>query len=290
MVATIKPFLYLTLVFITFFQACSTSEYTLYAPSAYTAPFLKTKGDNQVSASVSANPVSDNYKSVGGRIQGAYALTNNIGITGAINYQYDKDVLEGYEYSSAQYNENRDWSTLSYKRKDAEAGIGYYKPFRRNQLSFNLFTGIGFGQVRVKESFEYSQGLDNLQNLRHAHNFYKWYLHPSFNLMPRKVFRLSVGTRLTVANFNTFTSELDKAALVNREWYTDRKTIAFIEPNFNLQVAIIPDLLYTHVGGSLSTELTTKDPDSQGRKNYTRDGFLFTGLTFEIGKRKKGKH
>lgn len=261
----------------------------LYAPSAHTAPFLKSKGDNQISASISTNKEGETYKSIGSRVQGAYAITNNIALTGAINYQFEKDFLAGYDFSMAQISESRDWSTLRHKRKDAELGIGYYKPFgSKRQLSFNVFTGVGFGQVNLKESFVY-RGQKDIQILRHSHNQYKWYLHPSLAVMPGKVFRLSVGSRFTLAHFNAFKSELASTDLINRRWYTSSRSIVFVEPSLNLQVAIIPDMLALHFGGSVCGRFTTKDPDSENAaiRDYSRSFILFTGLTFEIGKRKR---
>lgn len=288
MVANIKTVFYITIIFAISLQSCSTSEYMLYAPSAHTAPFLKSKGDNQISASVSTNKEGETYKSIGTRVQGAYAITNNIALTGAINYQFEKDFLAGYDFSMAQNNESRDWSTLRYKRKDAELGIGYYKPFgSKHQLSFNVFTGVGFGQVNVKESFVY-RGRNDIQILRHSHNQYKWYLHPSLAVMPGKVFRLSVGSRFTLAHFNAFKSELTSTDLTNRDWYASPRSIVFVEPSLNLQVAIIPDMLSVHFGGSVCGRFTTKDPYSENAdiRDYSRRFILFTGLTFEIGKRK----
>ncbi len=159
----------------------SSCTHSYYAPNTHMVPMFEKKGELIVTGAVGA---TNNYLDYIGLVdysdfietlefQGAYALTDNIGI---IANGYYGDSGEGAEYSKGYF---------------FEAGAGYYKPLD-NLFVFETYGGFGFGNV--ENGYPIYPYTENQQVSKI--DFVKFFAQPSLGLTTR-YFDIAISTRFS---------------------------------------------------------------------------------------------
>lgn len=173
-----------------------------YIPSMHNVPLLKKEG-NIVVHLTPAN------------VQGAYAVTNNIGLM--VNGQWGGTKWE-------ESNSGAEFYTS--KRRFAEAGIGYYS-FREDNKSFEVFGGGGIGSI----SFNYN--MDNVDPSKYSAMARKLFIQPSVGIS-KENFDIAFAVKAVNLQFydvsilNYTETELKYKKL----YQLDAKPFLFVEPSF----------------------------------------------------------
>ncbi len=256
--------------------SCSTPRY-IYSPSAQNIPVLVKAGDSKLAANYSNNisggrTYDNNYsgrtevnKSYGYDLQAAVAVTNNFAVQANLFYRKEQ---------------NGDYSTtLRYKRRLTELGIGYFKSFKRKRKTviFQVFGGVGFGKFNLNDNGEDYNGVP--YSRFHNDDIFKVYVQPAIIFKIRENLNISVSSRLSFVNYNNiqtnYTTDELRDYELSRLSYTN---FAFWEPSFTQSFGIksVPGLLLEYQFG-LSLPLT------QGPINYHPLNFS-VGLAFDIPK------
>lgn len=273
------------------FIGCGTNRYVVHAPDTPVVPFFKEKGDMKVSAGAVWN---GNSNKAGLTTQAAYAITNNWAATISYNSQNEKEKRD-VDWSYILPSRSDDIGRY-YKRKNVSIGGGYYKVVGDKQnKSLNLYGGVGFGNVEVTENVVYTNSQTQQQyrrNVSHRNKLTRYYIHPSYSIMPGKVFRGNFGARFTLANFHSFTSNLPKEELDQRNWPMTSKTFVYLEPSVNLQVAVVPKVMAFDIGVTFSlhlkqperTKILTSDNYRENHMDANRGMLFYTRFTFALEK------
>ncbi len=201
-------------VLLIFLASCYTPRY-MYSPSAHNVPVLVQKGDSKLSAMLSSNlsekSVSNNRtnesKSRGFDLQGAYAISNNF----AIQAGYFKRTESNNGDSEAG---RLDSSVINYKRNLTEFGLGYFKSLhRRDKVFFQVFGGIGMGKFNLTDD---GRDLNNIiYRKTHQTDVTKFYLQPAMMFRPTSHFTISVSTRLSFIKFGNIKTDYSQDELYN---------------------------------------------------------------------------
>jgi len=214
-----------------------------------------------------------NSNKAGLTTQAAYAITNNFAATLSYNTQSEKEKRD-VDWSLIFPSRSSDIGRY-YTRKNFSIGGGYYKVVgQKRNRSLNLYGGVGFGKVNVREDevlLHYSAQQETMLNVRHHHKVTRYYLHPSYSIMPGKVFRGNFGARFTLAHFNAFTSDLPKEELDRRYWTMEKKTSLYFEPSVNLQFFVIPDVMAFDMGFTLNVRMTPSKNSLPMSSDFTVD-------------------
>ncbi|GEM_PF-3376259 len=270
--------------------SCGTSKYVSQSPDTPVVPFFKEKGEGKVSVGGLWNGSSNK---VGLTTQAAYAITKNIAATISYNTQHDKEKRT-VDWDFIFPSQSGDIGRF-YKRKNFSIGGGYFKLIGPKQnKSLNLYGGLGFGTVDVRENDITLNNQGQPQTFKmpeHSNKVIRYYLHPSYSIMPGKVFRANFGARLTLAHLNSFTSNLPEDELDRRGWPLKSKTLFCLEPSVNIQINMAPEVAF-ETGFTLN--VTPRIPESTrvmtdnynpNNMNASRGIIFYTRLTFNLIKR-----
>jgi hypothetical protein len=134
--------------------SCYTPRY-MYSPTNTNVPNLTAKGDSKLAAyyafgiKAKANrdgiaQNNDDFHNRGFDIQGAYALTNHIGLIASQSNRYEKN--------SGNFATAIDSAIVTYKRSITELGMGYFGRFSKNKSLVQLFAGYSFGRFSLNDA------------------------------------------------------------------------------------------------------------------------------------------
>ena len=277
----VKYFLVILLPVVVFFSSCSSPRY-IYAPSPPNNPYFTTKGESKLAASYSAGfsrgnktsgtkPINNGYD-----LQAAYAISNNWALTASFFKRSERDV---YPTLNSNYFDS---SIVNYKRHIVDVGGGYFVPLdKRKTVFFNIYGGIGFGKFLIVDKGIDKSGFD--YNRFHHSNIIKWFFQPSINSIAGKYFRASFIGRISFVHYGNISTtyaneELQYFFLVKIR----NKTIAYIEPTFNLQI-VIPDLDGLKIDGGFTF---SSDPFRDIARIEARSFNAMAGLCFDLSKLK----
>lgn len=224
--------LLLAAILLSVFASCRSYRH-IYSPSPANNPFFTTKGDNQLGAFYSGG---DGGEGTGSRdqnegydVQAAYAISDHFALTSSYYFRKERDL-----YSADYY----DTSTVNYKRKLFDIGVGYFIPFDRGKTAtFNLYGGIGFGSFTIDD-----RGLTNMAVLYQRNmeaKMLKWYLQPSINFLPSKNIKIGLVGRFSFVRYSNIITNYNGDE--QSYFFLDQiqnKTIGFFEPSVNLQFGI----------------------------------------------------
>ncbi len=234
------------------FYSCQTPRY-VNAPAAVNAPLVAKAGDNKLAMYYSSNSGNSNEntsnrfnKSRGYDIQGAYAITNHWAVQAS--YFYRNEQNGGTSTGSF------DSSSIRYKRKTGDIGIGYYKLIGNHSNSFQFFAGGGTGKYEIND-----KGLIGSASYTRFHiaDVNKFYLQPALILTERNL-SLGIISRFSFVHYKKIQtdytlyeeSDFNLSGLQN-------KVLSFWEPAFEINVGIsdFPALkLEMQIGGSASID------------------------------------
>ncbi len=179
-----------------------TSCNVAYIPSMHNLPMLKQKGD----VAVHLTPAN---------MQGAYAITNNIGVM--LNGQIGGTKWEESNTGEEFYNS---------KRRFIEGGVGYYS-FTEDNKSFDVFAGGGLGSISFNNSFDYADPKTFKGMAR------KFFIQPSVGYSNEN-FDLAFAVKaLNVDFYDVSITNYTKDELIfNKLYQLDSDPFLFIEPSF----------------------------------------------------------
>ncbi len=134
--------------------SCYTPRY-MYSPTNTNVPNLAGKGDSKLAAyyafGIKANKTrngvtqnQDDFHNRGFDLQGAYALTNHIGLIASQSNRYERN--------SGNFANAIDSAVINYKRSITELGVGYFGRFAKNKSLVQLFAGYSFGHFTLNDA------------------------------------------------------------------------------------------------------------------------------------------
>jgi hypothetical protein len=266
-------------VAICLFGSCNTPRY-IYSPSPPNNPYFKEKGESKLSAYYSSdgdNNTLNDEKNNGYDIQGAYAIASNWALTAGYFNRQERDF-----YTNGTYNFFES-SAVNYKRSLTDIGGGYFLPLNaKRNISLNVFGGLAFGRFSFTDKGMDKQGLS--YGRFHNSRIVKWYVQPSFNVMPGKYFRASFINKFSFAHYGNITTSYTDEEL--QYFYLDRinnKTVFFFEPTFNMQMGI-PKCEWIKIDGGFTF---SSDPFEDVSRIEARNFNVSIGLSFDLSKLKK---
>jgi hypothetical protein len=140
--------------FVAGLASCYTPRY-MYSPTNTNVPNLTKKGDSKLAAyyafgiytrSNRSGIAQDksSFHNRGFDLQGAYAITNHIGVLASQSNRYEKN--------SGNFANTIDSAVITYKRSITELGLGYFGRFAKNKSLFQLFAGYSFGSFSLNDA------------------------------------------------------------------------------------------------------------------------------------------
>jgi hypothetical protein len=158
--------------------ALLTSCTPLYLPATRNAPLFDEQGEAQVSGYLSA---------AGAEVQGAYALTDNIAITGNYAYANQKKTSNGVEYTR--------------KNGYAELGLGFYNTTRSSR--WEIIGGYGFGESTSSDVYYFvSPGVETLTTAK----LQRIFIQPSIGTNNRGT-NFAFTPKISWVDFSDFTTQ-----------------------------------------------------------------------------------
>lgn len=158
--------------------ALFTSCTPLYLPATRNAPLFDEQGEAQVSGYLSA---------AGAEVQGAYALTDNIAVTGNYAYANQKKTSNGVEYTR--------------KNGYAELGLGFYNTTRSSR--WEIIGGYGFGESTSSDVYYFvTPGVETLTTAKISRIF----LQPSIGTNNRGT-NFAFTPKISWVDFSDFTTQ-----------------------------------------------------------------------------------
>jgi hypothetical protein len=213
-------------------SSCYTPRFA-YSPTAHNVPVLAEKNDSKLAVNYSTNADSrstnNQYtrnRSNGIDVQGAYAITNHVGVQASYFTRTERTV-------SNQDNDNYfDSSVIRYNRNLFEFGAGYFTPIDdKGKVFFQVFGGLGFGKFKFTDN-----GKDQSQSIYSRHhdaNIMKYYIEPSITFKPKPVIAASLSARFSIVNFKNINTDytIDEKKELKLD-SLNRYASVFFEPSF----------------------------------------------------------
>lgn len=229
-----KNFIWITVLL----ASCS----PIYVPNVRNAALFRGAGEVQVSG----------HFGQGLDGQAAISVTNNIGISGAIE-------------SVNRSSENNDKYV---KHKFWEGGIGYYENAPNEKIAYEIFGGYGRGEGTAYNSFDKLFGV-NPDDIKATGKYQRFYIQPSVGSNHR-IFNWMVSARISYVDFESFTS--------NGVVVTYNEPVIFFEPAFTGRVNFGKSPIYSQFQAGFNVNV-------QGSSAFD---YQPTTLSFGIGLRLGG--
>jgi hypothetical protein len=144
----------IAVAFVAGLSSCYTPRY-MYSPTNTNVPNLTKKGDSKLAAyyafGINGNKTrngvtqnQDDFHNRGFDLQGAYALTNHIGLIASQSNRYERN--------SGNFVNTIDSATINYRRGITELGVGYFGRFAKNKSLVQVFAGYSFGHFSINDA------------------------------------------------------------------------------------------------------------------------------------------
>jgi hypothetical protein len=224
-----------------FLCSCRSYRYIYSAPPVNN-PLFREKGESKLSVLYSGgdrdyNDNSSSNKATrneGVDIQGAYAITNHLAVTGSYYSRGERDLYDNSTLHTDLYN----YSDVDYKRQLTDFGIGYYGTSDKKKMNtWNLYAGIGFGKFSIND-----HGLDDTSGAYsrfYDANITKWYLQPSLNFWIHDILSFGLSARFSFIHYSGNTTSYTKEE--QHYFFFDQindKTLINVEPSLNVEVPV----------------------------------------------------
>ena len=235
-----KKLMFLVVVASVLLSSCK----PMYVPNLRNSPLFGKQGEFQGSVQV-GNGIEG---------QAAFAVTNHIGLIANYSYINNTESEESTDY---------------HRHRFYEGGIGYYN--NSEDLVFEFFTGYGKGEGSSYESFFFSGS----QPVQATGLYERYFFQPAFGFN-KKIFHLSVATRVSVVDFTEF--DYGSGHIPD-----DRPAIVFFEPAVTGRV----NMMNNHLFYVFQTGFST--PVGQEKYFDHRGLQISMGMGFRLGGRKSGE-
>lgn len=184
-------------------SACSPKY---YVPNTQNVPLLSEQGQVSITAGGNANQVE---------IQGAYAVSNSLGIMGNVGFFNPKDDGNGNGGSG----------------KLGEVGVGYYKPFGTGFV-FETYGLVGFG------SFENHFPAANGGNMGKINGRLSRYgIQPSFGYKT-KAFEVALSSRVSSLHYGEPDGDLVFDGVNQIDYLNENDAFLLLEPALTLRAGL----------------------------------------------------
>lgn len=183
-------------------SACS---HVYYAPNGQNVPLLKEQGELQISGASAGSGEGG-----GANIQGAYAITNNVGV-----------VLNSYIASGENDDSGANGNGFA-----VEGGAGWFKPIN-DFIVFESYAGVGGGSINNNYA----------DNTSSKVSFVRPYIQPAIGFTSNYV-DLAFATRFAMLNYTGISRSgmmLDSTNNAQLNYIGDNKTQLFFEPGVTLR-------------------------------------------------------
>ncbi len=177
----------------------------LYLPATRNAPLFTEGGEAQLSGYLSAAGIEG---------QAAYALTDNIAVTGSYAYANQKKTSNGIEYTR--------------KNSYAELGIGIYNTTRKSR--WELIAGYGFGESNTRDVFYFFGPTETEANGK----FQRIFIQPSIGTNNRGT-NFAFTPKVSWVDFTEFTSSGNTVK-------PNEKPRIFLEPAVTMKIHLTGNL------------------------------------------------
>jgi hypothetical protein len=182
----------------------------VYSPTATNTPIFQKKGDSKIAINYSTNLnnnwlTNSNNNAFGFDIQTAYAFTPHWALQ--VNYFNRKE--KNIEPTTTT---NTATTTIQYKRKLTEVGIGYFNQLKKNQrVTIQLFVAIAKGNFDFTDNiiFQNSTSTFKFHNLKIT----KFFVQPAVNIKLKKNIFASLSSKISFLFFNTISTNYNSAEL-----------------------------------------------------------------------------
>lgn len=154
-----------------------------YAPNSQNVPLLEGKKDSRASASLRIGGYT-----AGCDFQGAFALTNQLGI------------MANYSYNTGLYSPSDDTTLSGLKGNLLEIGLGYYKPFKDRYI-FEVYGGAGTSWIKTPENNYYGLVTSTV-------HYWNLFIQPTFG-MHKKNMEFAYSARFRVLDYNRVKYDLN---------------------------------------------------------------------------------
>lgn len=219
-----KPSLYTALVCAVMITLSACSK-RIYVPNMVNAPVLKEKYEFKGSITPT-------------NLQGAFAITDNIGIMASGQYLYGFNAADPANSNDRSDNGNLFDNTT--RGGMIEGGAGYFKPFGPSKkMVFDVYAGYGGGSFKtLAPDYKTGAGVD-LNDYTIRNHFSKVFIQPSIGYVHRVV-ETVFTSRFTIANF--YNSSMGTKAFENNPDEKNKflrvadKPVGFYEPAFTVRV------------------------------------------------------
>ncbi len=207
--------------------AVSSCNKRIYVPNQVNVPLLKEKYEFKGSITPT-------------NLQGAFAITDNIGIMANGQYHWGWD----YADPTNSYDDDGLFSDNNTRGGLIEGAVGFFKPIGPGKKAvFDVYAGYGSGHFKTL-SGDYKSDNDgtgniNLNDYVIKNRFSKVFIQPSFGLAHRVV-EAAFSSRFSFVNF--YNSSIGVKAFENNEAEQNKfmrihdKTVVFYEPAFTVRV------------------------------------------------------
>lgn len=229
------------------FTSCS---HVYYVQHTHNVPLFNESKEARISGNW-----NEGYESSSVEIQGAYAVTDHIGI--ALNAMTSwGGSVEGHNYGRGKY---------------IDAAVGYYQPVLK-KIVLETYAGVGNGYQKhaYSDYYDYQNGWARL-------SYNKIYLQPSVGISLAHCFDAAVSARLALVNF------------YNVSYYTEdqfhRDDLNYLENNAHIMF----EPAFTLRGGwkyfKIQTQLSLIEPLNDVDYSYVEPFQVSMGLYISLGKR-----
>lgn len=160
-----------------------------YAPNSNNVPLFKEKGEGRLQAQFTSTAGQNGTDAANGfEIQTAYALGNRSALQ--LNFFHASENDEEYGSGSGNY---------------IEAAGGYFKPFAKNHMVFETYSGLGFGNVN--NAFKSNYGNYVTEDAKTS--ITKFFVQPSIGFTSR-YFNAAFSSKFSFVNLGLKRSTLSK--------------------------------------------------------------------------------
>lgn len=199
----LKLLLAISFLLILITQFSCKSHRHIYSPSYVSSPFLKEKGDGQISILYSGGDGNNGRgmreKNEGLDVLGSYAFSKNWAILANYYKRKDEDIyidipLDIFDSARVFYNRNL-----------GGIAIGFFKPLTRNNNStYNLYAGVNLGRLTWDDRGK----LDSINSYKRffKSNLVKIYIQQGFNFWHSDNFRIGLGLRFSLLHYSRITN------------------------------------------------------------------------------------
>lgn len=233
-------------------------------PSIQNVPALQKKNDSRLTAAI-GNPMLGNETSFS--IKGAYALSNDFAITGALNGTANNSD----EFSTKDQNGVITTDAVRYRRPNFEIGAGWIKPLSKDKKVI-LETYIGYSKGKNK----ITDLLNSSPTQFHNSKTNRFYIQPVISFHPLEFISLSLSLRYNNIGYTNIQTDYSSSQIQSyRLKLLETNRFSLLEPSLVISAGIKSAPWIRFQAQTSSTHLLgNKNPGILYRESYSSFGVV----------------